>query len=183
MVCLSKTYHFKFFKDCLPRNLLSPLLNTLSHMFGYYVSDMLKVSYRSAGLICLNLFKVINDTRTKASDAKQGGRQSKVKLTCALLGHFMSLLFFLTPWKHQKTFDCLKGYVKTLVSYCLYYQLKCFELRSLVEVTQKVICLEISQKGRRGCKKFHKYFVSQHKRNYNADDLQNFFYILGGLCF
>ena len=33
MVCLSRSYLFKFFKDCLPQNLLSPLLNTLFHLF------------------------------------------------------------------------------------------------------------------------------------------------------
>ena len=32
MVCLSSPYPLKFFKGCLPQNLLSPLLNTLSHM-------------------------------------------------------------------------------------------------------------------------------------------------------
>ena len=30
---LSRPYHFKFFKGCLPKNLLSPLLNTLYDMF------------------------------------------------------------------------------------------------------------------------------------------------------
>ena len=29
MVCLSTTYPFKFFKGCLPQNLLTPLDNTL----------------------------------------------------------------------------------------------------------------------------------------------------------
>ena len=37
MVCLSRPYPFKFFKGCLPQNLLSPLLNTLSHIFLFYV--------------------------------------------------------------------------------------------------------------------------------------------------
>ena len=32
MVCLGRTYHFKFFKGCLPQILLGPFLNTLSHM-------------------------------------------------------------------------------------------------------------------------------------------------------
>ena len=32
MVCLSRSYHFKFFKDCLPQILLGPPLNTLSHL-------------------------------------------------------------------------------------------------------------------------------------------------------
>ena len=30
MVCLSRLYPLKFFKGCLPQNLLSPLLNILS---------------------------------------------------------------------------------------------------------------------------------------------------------
>ena len=29
---LKQTISFKFFKGCLPQNLLSPLLNTLSHL-------------------------------------------------------------------------------------------------------------------------------------------------------
>ena len=32
MVCLGRQYPFKFFKGCLPQILLSPFLNTLSHM-------------------------------------------------------------------------------------------------------------------------------------------------------
>ena len=32
MVCLSRPYPFKYFKGCLPQNLLSPLLNTLARM-------------------------------------------------------------------------------------------------------------------------------------------------------
>ena len=32
MVYLSRPYPFKYFKGCLPQNLLSPLLNTLSHL-------------------------------------------------------------------------------------------------------------------------------------------------------
>ena len=31
--CLRRPYPFKFFKGCLPQNLLSPLLNTLSQIF------------------------------------------------------------------------------------------------------------------------------------------------------
>ena len=30
--CLSRTYHFKFFKGCLPQILLGTFLNTLSHI-------------------------------------------------------------------------------------------------------------------------------------------------------
>ena len=30
--CLSRPYSFKFFERCLPQNLLSPILNTLSHI-------------------------------------------------------------------------------------------------------------------------------------------------------
>ena len=32
MVCLSRPYHFKFVKGCLPQILLGPFLNTLSHL-------------------------------------------------------------------------------------------------------------------------------------------------------
>ena len=34
MVCLSRPYHFKFFKGCLPQMLLGPFLNTLIDMFS-----------------------------------------------------------------------------------------------------------------------------------------------------
>ena len=33
MVYLSRPYHFKFFKGCLPQIVLVPFLNTLSHLF------------------------------------------------------------------------------------------------------------------------------------------------------
>ena len=33
MVCLSKSYPFKYFKSCLPQILLDPFLNTLSNSF------------------------------------------------------------------------------------------------------------------------------------------------------
>ena len=33
-IFLRRSYHFKLFKDCLPQNLLSPLLNTLSHLLS-----------------------------------------------------------------------------------------------------------------------------------------------------
>ena len=32
MICLSRTYPFKIFEGCLPQNLLSPPLNTVSQM-------------------------------------------------------------------------------------------------------------------------------------------------------
>ena len=32
MVCLGRSYHFKFFKGCLPQTLLGPFLNTLNQM-------------------------------------------------------------------------------------------------------------------------------------------------------
>ena len=34
MVCLSRPYRFKVFKNCLPQILLGPFLNTLSHIFN-----------------------------------------------------------------------------------------------------------------------------------------------------
>ena len=33
MFCLGRPYHFKFFKDCLPKILLEPFLNSLTHIF------------------------------------------------------------------------------------------------------------------------------------------------------
>ena len=32
---MARPYPFKLFKGCLPQNLLTPLLNTLSHLLGY----------------------------------------------------------------------------------------------------------------------------------------------------
>ena len=50
MVRLSRPYHFKFFKGCLPQILLDPLLNTLSQMF-------------------INLYwKARNDNKTPSND-------------------------------------------------------------------------------------------------------------------
>ena len=34
--CLSRPYHLKFFKGCLPQILPGPFLNTLSHLFRMY---------------------------------------------------------------------------------------------------------------------------------------------------
>ena len=51
MVCLGRTYHFKFFKGCLPQILLGPFLNTLTDMqlvfqcyFKYTIVKILEVS-------------------------------------------------------------------------------------------------------------------------------------------
>ena len=48
MVCLSRPYPFKFFKGCLRQNLLSPLLNTLSHI-GVKDSKYLSLAFPSNG--------------------------------------------------------------------------------------------------------------------------------------
>ena len=37
MDCLSRPYHFKFFKGCLPQILLGPFLNTLTHLFLNFI--------------------------------------------------------------------------------------------------------------------------------------------------
>ena len=41
MVCLSRSYHFKFFKGCLQQTLLGPFLNTLTH----FISDQLVLKH------------------------------------------------------------------------------------------------------------------------------------------
>ena len=41
----SKPYSFKSFKGCLPRNLLSPLLNTLSQMIPLYKNAISLTSF------------------------------------------------------------------------------------------------------------------------------------------
>ena len=42
MVCLSRLYPWKFFKACLPQNLLSPL-DTLSH-FSHHIDPIQMIS-------------------------------------------------------------------------------------------------------------------------------------------
>ena len=42
--CLSRPYPFKFFKECLPQNLLHPLLNTLSHLLYVLVLEILTIN-------------------------------------------------------------------------------------------------------------------------------------------
>ena len=42
MVSLSRPNPFKFFKGCFPQNLLSPLLNTLSHIIDLLKPQALK---------------------------------------------------------------------------------------------------------------------------------------------
>ena len=72
MVCLSRRYHFKFFKGCLPQILLAPSLNTLTQMhtdttyvltaaicitFLNEQSLMKKVYLTQQGLQCFCFFK------------------------------------------------------------------------------------------------------------------------------
>ena len=56
MVCLSRPYPFKISKCRLSKNLLSPLLNTLSHM------DLYKVKFLS-----LSKMKILNKQRLTKS--------------------------------------------------------------------------------------------------------------------
>ena len=37
VVCLSRPYHLKIFKGCLPQILLSPFLNTLTQVFQSFI--------------------------------------------------------------------------------------------------------------------------------------------------
>ena len=47
-ICLSRPYHFKFFKGCLPQTLLGPFLNTFSQLcFVRYCSRAKYFSYCS----------------------------------------------------------------------------------------------------------------------------------------
>ena len=41
MVCLSRQYPSKFFKVCLPQDLLGPFLNTLFQMFDWILNTIL----------------------------------------------------------------------------------------------------------------------------------------------
>ena len=52
MVCLSRPYPLKYLKDCLPQNLLSPLLNTLSHLI---FSNLEEIFQNLPGLLVAHL--------------------------------------------------------------------------------------------------------------------------------
>ena len=54
MVSLSRPDPFKFFKCCLPQNLLSPLLNTLTHLYMTNKNKYLR--YLNDGYQMIDLF-------------------------------------------------------------------------------------------------------------------------------
>ena len=51
--CLSRPYPFKFLKGCLPQNLLSPLLNTLSHLSAAFICKLIVVQWEDLYLLLL----------------------------------------------------------------------------------------------------------------------------------
>ena len=61
-ICLSRPYHFKFFKGCLPQILLDPLLNTLSHIIDAIPLPL---------LLTLNWINAKNKNLTKANLLKR----------------------------------------------------------------------------------------------------------------
>ena len=52
--CLSRPYPFKFFKGCLPQNLLRPLLNTLSHLLYVLVLEILTINRVNRSILLNN---------------------------------------------------------------------------------------------------------------------------------
>ena len=60
MVCLNTPYHFKSFKDFLPQIVLSPFLNTLSHMYLNGKSIVSLITFISeCAFIVINLYSQI----------------------------------------------------------------------------------------------------------------------------
>ena len=50
MVCLSRAYHSKFFKGCLPQILFGPFLNTLTHIIydsGCLIKSLMLLNLQS----------------------------------------------------------------------------------------------------------------------------------------
>ena len=58
VVCLSRAYLLKFFKDCLPLNLLSPLFNTLPHSISIKYGEALLGLFEKT-LIPILKYKII----------------------------------------------------------------------------------------------------------------------------
>ena len=56
MVCLSRSYPFKFFKGCLPQILLGLFLNTVSQMLARYVVFLFQFSFSDLGIAAKFLF-------------------------------------------------------------------------------------------------------------------------------
>ena len=61
MVCLSRSYQFKFFKYCLPQILLGPLLHTLTHMINLYLKSLFE-KHVCFKMLSLNLKYDLNIT-------------------------------------------------------------------------------------------------------------------------
>ena len=68
MVYLSRPYPFKFFKGCLPQNLLSPLLNTLSHIMISYPLSLLYSLLISSYKTSFQLFIDIKTANFRLTD-------------------------------------------------------------------------------------------------------------------
>ena len=64
MACLSRTYHFKSFKGCLPHILLGPFLKTLTQMLvvckeKVYLSTIMKRICRTFNMVHLHDVSII----------------------------------------------------------------------------------------------------------------------------
>ena len=65
MVSLNKPYPFKLFKGCLPHNLLSLLLNTLSQMFRMVPQDVFSVALLNTPIrigLCHRDIKILHNS-------------------------------------------------------------------------------------------------------------------------
>ena len=98
-ICLSRPYSFKFLKGCLPQILLSPLLNTLSHIFmlnSFFLQTITQATenqYQASK----KMFKVSNKiTRKKyASSHLKNSYHMQTSITFAnqLTGFYMIQVF------------------------------------------------------------------------------------------
>ena len=75
MVCLSRSYHVKYFKGCLPRILLGPFLSTLSQITLQAVAGIL-------GYQLLVISTLGSKGRVRISP------KPAIPLCCVTLGHF-----------------------------------------------------------------------------------------------
>ena len=72
MVCLTRPYPFKFFKGCLPQNLLSSLMNTLSHIsLRFKFHDAFRFQGIRTTYFIYNYFKVIPNRNPVRDESQQ----------------------------------------------------------------------------------------------------------------
>ena len=129
MVCLyvpysSRPYSFKFFKGCLPQNLLSPLLNTLSHII-----PNIPICQRST--VPFSNWKQVlcSEGNTQTKTMVNNKMVSYYSLTYSLIYSLIYSLFF----NHYGNNKLLIKSFNTIISFFFHnkYCLQCFQLLHL----------------------------------------------------